>query len=169
MIVSRDFNGLLIPTAISIKVSAGSEVEIYQNKGGFATVLSKGNLIRVESKDFDAIGLLEEKPDLVCNNEQQSTLDLVWQALRTCYDPEIPVSIVDLGLIYDCHVDNHKAIINMTLTAPMCGMGSILVSDVKEKVLSINSIKEVEVIMVFDPPWTTDRMSEAAKLELGLI
>jgi probable FeS assembly SUF system protein SufT len=170
MIVSRNFNGLLIPSAMPIIVSAGTEVEIHQAKGGFATVLSKGNLVRVELKDFDAIGLSSvQQNQVTSNNDNKTTLDLVWEALKTCYDPEIPVSIVDLGLIYNCRILDNKAIIDMTLTAPTCGMGSILISDVKNKVLDISGVKEVEVIMVFDPPWTTDRMSESAKIELGLI
>jgi metal-sulfur cluster biosynthetic enzyme len=96
-------------------------------------------------------------------------IELVWQALRTCYDPEIPVNIVDLGLIYDCCIIENKVIVSMTLTAPLCGMGPVLMSDVQNTLLEVANVTDVKVEMVFDPPWTTERMSESAKIELGLI
>lgn len=175
MIVTRNFNAILIPTAVPIHVLAGTNIEITQTKGGFATIYVNGNLARVEAKDLDAIGIQAEISKI--DEEIKSSkivlgsidLELVWQALRTCYDPEIPVNIVDLGLIYDCRVIENKVIINMTLTAPMCGMGPILMSDVRNKLLELANVLEVDVEMIFDPPWTTDRMSEAAKVELGLI
>ena len=109
--------------------------------------------------------------------ENASDADLekaVWEQLRTCYDPEIPIDIVELGLVYECHVDplpdrKRKAVIRMTLTAPGCGMGDILVGDAKSKVLQIPGIAEADVQLVFDPPWTQDMMSEAARLQAGLI
>ncbi len=175
MIVIRDFNALLIPTAIQIIVLAGTNVEITQTKGGFATIYVNGNLARVEPKDLDAIGLNSELSNLDEPTKSSKIVtgsidvELVWQALRTCYDPEIPVNIVDLGLIYGCQIIVNKVIVSMTLTAPMCGMGPILVSDVKNKLLEVDNVIDVDVEMVFDPPWTEERMSLAAKIELGLI
>jgi len=178
MVVIRDFNGLLIPSALPILVTVGTEVEVIQHKGNFATVYVNGNLVRVEPQDLDAIGLVSEKPIIrspvkVANKADNIAgtinLDLVWQALRECYDPEIPVNIVDLGLVYACKFINNKVIVTMTLTAPMCGMGPVLITDIKNRLLELYNVAEVEVEMVFDPPWTQDRLSDAAKIELGLI
>jgi len=165
MVVTRDFNGLLIPSAVPILILAGTEVEITQNKGEFATIYVNGNLVRVGLQDLDAIGIKSEKILMTGS----ITLELAWQVLRECYDPEIPVNIVDLGLVYGCLVEGNKVTVTMTLTAPTCGMGPILVSDIKRKLLEIENVKIVEVEIVFDPPWTQDRMSDVAKIELGLI
>ena len=165
MVVTRDFNGLSIPSAVPILILAGTEVEITQNKGGFATIYVNGNLVRVGLQDLDAIGIKSEKIPITGS----ITLELAWQVLRECYDPEIPVNIVDLGLVYGCLVEGNKVTVTMTLTAPTCGMGPILVSDIKRKLLEIENVKIVEVEIVFDPPWTQDRMSDVAKIELGLI
>lgn len=175
MIVTRDFNATLIPTAIPIVVLAGTTVEITQTKGGFATIYINGNLARVETQDLDAIGIQAENFDTYEQSKSSKIaigpidIELVWQALSTCYDPEIPVNIVDLGLVYSCHIIENKVIVSMTLTAPMCGMGPILMSDVKNKLLEVVNVLEVDVEMVFDPPWSTERMSEVAKIELGLL
>lgn len=176
MIVERDFYALLIPSGTAIKILAGTVAEITQFKGGTATIYFNGNLARVSNSDLDAIGikseLINQKPVAVTSNLSsvgEIDLDLVWQALKECYDPEIPINIVDLGLIYDCRIIDKKVIVDMTLTAPMCGMGPVLVEDVKNILSNIAHVEEVIVQMVFDPPWTTDRMSEAAKIELGLI
>ena len=180
LIVARDFNGLLIPSSLPVLIVAGTSVEITQNKGGFATIYANGNLIRVEQRDLDAIGLAKKREPI--NNTiidvyprplkiitGPANIGSAWQALRECYDPEIPVNIVDLGLIYSCEIKENKVIVTMTLTAPMCGMGPVLVSDIKHKLLELENIIEVDVEMVFDPPWTSDRMSDVAKMELGLI
>lgn len=176
MVVIRDFNGLLIPSALPILITAGTEVEVTQQKGSFATIYANGNLVRVESKDLDAIGLANNTPVISPKNTTKNSnitastdLDIVWQALKECYDPEIPVNIVDLGLVYGCKIIKNKVIVTMTLTAPMCGMGPVLISDIKNTLLGLDNIAEVEVEMVFDPPWTQDRLSDAAKIELGLI
>lgn len=174
MVVIRDFNGLLIPSALPILVTVGTEVEVIQHKGSFATIYVTGNLVRVEPQDLDAIGLVIDKPIITPKSKINTVdgsinLESVWQALRECYDPEIPVNIVDLGLVYDCNFIKNKVIVTMTLTAPMCGMGPVLVSDIKSKLLGLDNVAEVEVEMVFDPPWTQDRLSDAAKIELGLI
>jgi probable FeS assembly SUF system protein SufT len=170
-----------------MEIVAGTTVEITQNKGGFITVYANGNLFRVEKRDFDAIGVKLEDTDASNNKsvkektndkatrssqadqDVELNVDLVWEELKTCYDPEIPVNIVDLGLIYGCKIIENKVIVSMTLTAPNCGMGPVLMSDIRDKLMAIAGIEEVEVDLVFDPPWTTDRMSEAAKIELGLL
>lgn len=174
MIVTRDFNGLLIPSALPILIIAGTEIEVTQHKGDFATIYVNGNLVRVAQQDLDAIGLVSARPVIQQKSKTNIGngpihLDIAWQALRECYDPEIPVNIVDLGLIYDCCAVENKIIVTMTLTAPMCGMGPVLITDIKNKLLSIDNVADVEVEMVFDPPWTQDRMSDVAKIELGLI
>jgi probable FeS assembly SUF system protein SufT len=175
MIITRNFNALLIPTAVPIAILAGTTIEITQTKGSFATIYVNGNLARVESKDFDAIGMQVDVTNVGSNTKLPKLvsgsvdIELVWQALRTCYDPEIPVNIVDLGLIYDCCIIENKVIVSMTLTAPLCGMGPVLMSDVQNTLLEVANVTDVKVEMLFDPPCTTERMSESAKIELGLI
>lgn len=186
MIVSRDFNALLIPSGMPIIIAAGTIFEVTQFKGNIATIYVDGNLVRVARKDLDAIGIQSQTINLDLdhnisksnqtnynitdkNIEGQIDIELVWQALKMCYDPEIPVNIVELGLVYGCHVVNNKVVIDLTLTAPMCGMGPTLIEDVKDSILEIPHVLEVETNMVFDPPWTIERLSEAAKIELGLI
>ena len=187
MIVSRDFNALLIPSGMPIIIAAGTIFEVTQFKGNIATIYVDGNLVRVARKDLDAVGIQSEAinadldPGISIssqNNEKNIKnkkiegpidIELVWQALKMCYDPEIPVNIVELGLVYGCHVVNNKVMIDLTLTAPMCGMGSTLIEDVKDSILEVPNVLEVETNMVFDPPWTMERLSEAAKIELGLI
>ncbi len=169
MVVTKDFNGLLIPSGVPMLILAGTEVEITQNKGGFATIYVNGNLVRVGRQDLGAIGIKIEKAPLIETETGPINIELVWQILRECYDPEISVNIVDLGLIYGCLVEENKVTVTMTLTTPMCGMGPILVSDIKAKLLEIGNIHTVDINIVFDPPWTQERMSDVAKIELGLI
>lgn len=176
----RDCEALLIPSGMAFVIPAGTGVEITQAKGGAVTINVNGQLARIDGKDCDALGM--QPTDLVQNNvvkEKTATgpvaLDEVWQQLQTCYDPEIPVNIVDLGLIYDCrvttnleHTHNH-IFITMTLTAPGCGMGPILVQDVENAAWRVNNVTAVTVEMVFEPLWSRDMISEAGKLELGLL
>ena len=135
-------------------------------------------MFRIEAKDADALGL--EVPAAPASAAapigpltQEQLEKKIWESLKTCYDPEIPVNIVDLGLIYDCHLtpigaDNYKADVKMTLTAPGCGMGPVLAQDVQNKLLSLEPIDEANVELVWDPPWNQGMMTEAAKLQLGL-
>jgi probable FeS assembly SUF system protein SufT len=132
-----------------------------------------GYMIRIEGKDADAIG--EEVPQAASAEEQagKSVEDLAWDQLRTCYDPEIPVNIVDLGLVYACEVTprpegGHKATVRFTLTAPGCGMGDVLVQDIKQKLEIIPTVAMANVELVFDPPWNQSMMSEAARLQTGM-
>jgi probable FeS assembly SUF system protein SufT len=137
-----------------------------------------GNMFRIESKDADALGIEVKAPAPTATATDPMTQEelekKVWESLKTCYDPEIPVNIVDLGLIYDCHLtpigeSNFKADVKMTLTAPGCGMGPVLAQDVQNKLISLEPIDEANVELVWDPPWNQGMMTEAAKLQLGLL
>lgn len=170
----RDVVGTLIPAGTKVELPQGTPATITQALGGSYTVQVEGHLFRIEGRDADALGKEPTRGPEVPENASDADLEkAVWDQLRTCYDPEIPINIVELGLIYECHLDpadnGRKATIRMTLTAPGCGMGDILVADARSKVLEIPGITEADVQLVFDPPWTQDRMSEAARLQAGLI
>ncbi|SUZ84372.1 uncharacterized protein METZ01_LOCUS37226 [marine metagenome] len=141
---------------------------ITQSLGNNFTIVVEGNMYQVKGSDAEAIG--EEKKSIVSNNFANK--EEVWNILQTCYDPEIPVNIVDLGLVYDCTISEEKdgvsVSIQMTLTAPGCGMGPVIADEVKEKILSLHGTKSVEVELVWEPQWNQDMMSDAAKLQLGL-
>lgn len=172
IILKRDVNALLIPSGARIFLQQGTEVIITQSLGGSYTVNIYGNLARIDNKDADALG----KPVQLQWTEEElenSTIEeLVWSQMKTCYDPEIPVNIVDLGLVYDCKIeeseDHYRVLIQMTLTAPGCGMGPTIAAEVQSKVQALPKVKSVEVEIVFDPPWNHSMMSDAAKLELGM-
>ncbi len=173
-ILRRDVDALLIPSGARIYLQAGTEVKITQSLGGSYTVNIYGNLARIDANDADALGLSaqEEIPESLL--EEMTLEELIWRQMKKCYDPEIPVNIVDLGLIYSCEVlpmgkKDHHVHIKMTLTAPGCGMGPTIASDVKRKVLAVPQVSAAEVEMVFDPPWERSMMSEVAKLELGML
>jgi probable FeS assembly SUF system protein SufT len=171
-ILSRDVEALLIPSGARIHLHKDTEVVITQELGNTYTVNVYGNLARIDGKDADALGRevvqgITELADDVGIEER------VWAQLKTCYDPEIPVNVVDLGLVYVCQVTeiaphNYQADIKMTLTAPGCGMGPVLAEDVKQKALAVPGMCEVNVEIVFDPPWDRGMMSDVAKLELGV-
>lgn len=174
----RDVNAVLIPLGTPVVIPAGAQVRITQELGGSYTVAVSGNLARVEGADADALGLSAQAAEQVSAAQEVEPGGLVdeeeiWEVLRTCYDPEIPVNIVDLGLVYDCHVvdaddgRNHVEI-SMTLTAPGCGMGPFIVDDVRQKVLSVANVYDVNVDLVFDPPWDRSMMTDEAKLQLGM-
>ena len=146
-----------------------------QALGGSFTVYIEGNLFRIAGGDGDAIGkeplLAPEVPDDATEAEIEAA---VWQQLRTCFDPEIPINIVDLGLVYECKIERAEqggrvVKIKMTLTAPGCGMGEILTQDVREKTQIIPTVERADVELVFDPPWNQSMMSEEARLEAGLL
>ncbi len=171
--LNRDVTVILIPFGSQVTLPKNTEVAIAQSLGGTYTITTPGAMYRLESKDADALG----KTNLIftlAENENIALEDKIWATLRTCYDPEIPVNIVDLGLIYGIDItpdaiDNKSnVIIRMTLTAPGCGMGPIIAADAKEKALGLPEIKSVEIELVFDPPWDRSMMSDQAKLELGL-
>lgn len=169
----RDTVAMMVPSGARIMLHEGTEVTITQSLGNSFTVNVFGNLARIDGKDADALGLEANDP-LAELPEGASTEDRVMAMLKTVFDPEIPVNIVDLGLIYTCgvsEVEDGEYIVNicMTLTAPGCGMGPVIVADAKEKVSSLSGIKEVNIEMVFDPPWDRSMMSDVAQLELGVI
>lgn len=171
IILSRDVDAYLIPSGARIYLQEGTEVTITQQLGGSYTVNIYGNLARIDGKDADALG---RESEIVPTElpEGANLADYVWTQLKSCYDPEIPVNIVDLGLIYDCEINKedagHIVKITMTLTAPGCGMGPVLAGDVKQKILSLPTVTDVEVELVFEPPWDRSMMSDEAKLELGM-
>ncbi len=177
---TRDCDATLIPLGTPITIPVGTEVRITQQLGGSVTVSVNYNLARIEGKDIDALGLTvddlegvqEKEPEKKAANGPVDEAEL-WSVLKTCYDPEIPVNIVDLGLVYDCHVvdtdagGNHVDVV-MTLTAPGCGMGPFIVDDVRQKILSVPNVTDVNVELVFDPPWDRSMMSDEARLHLGM-
>lgn len=173
----RDCHAIQIPEGMGFILDKGTKVEITQTLGGMFTVeLENGMLARIDGKDAEALG--HEIPhDRVLSEaeiENNSTEDLVWMKLKTCYDPEIPVNVVDLGLIYTCNVillddETYKVIVEMTLTAPGCGMGEVLKGDVERSISEIPGVSSVIVDLVFDPPWESSMMSEEARLQLGML
>ncbi len=174
--LSRDVEAAIIPIGEKVTLQKGEQARIMQSLGGSYTVVVNGNMFRIEGKDADALGLeVAAKPVSTGEPVPQEKLEKeIWNQLRSCYDPEIPVNIVDLGLIYDCHLSplnagSFKADVKMTLTAPGCGMGPMLAQDVQNKLLSLEGVDDVSVELVWDPPWNQGMMTEAAKLQLGLL
>jgi probable FeS assembly SUF system protein SufT len=167
----RDVEATQIPSGIPHKLSAGTKVRLMQSLGGSYTVMTDfGYMARIDAKDADALGLTPSAATTEMPQEFSETL--VWDQLRTVYDPEIPVNVVDLGLIYACQItpvaDGNKIDIKMTMTAPGCGMSDVLKADIQSKLSSLPTVKELNVEVVFDPPWHPGRMSEGARLQLGL-
>jgi probable FeS assembly SUF system protein SufT len=174
VVFNRDVRGVMVPAGAEVMLKAGQAGYITQALGGSFTVYVDGNLFRIAGEDADALGKEIVKPiELPPNATDDDVLEAVWNQLRTCYDPEIPINIVDLGLVYECDVkpaeDGARTVeVKMTLTAPGCGMGDILVDDAKDKIERIPTIKEALVELVFDPPWNQSMMSEAARLQTGM-
>jgi probable FeS assembly SUF system protein SufT len=174
--LKRDVEAAVIPVGTKVTLQQGEQAHITQSLGGSYTVIVNGNMFRIEGKDGDALGLEPEvKPGGAGEPVTQEQLEKeVWNQLRSCYDPEIPVNIVDLGLIYDCHISSlapasYRVEVKMTLTAPGCGMGPMLAQDVQTKLLGLEAVDDVAVELVWDPPWNQGMMTEGAKLQLGLM
>jgi probable FeS assembly SUF system protein SufT len=173
-VVYRDVRAVMVPAGTEVTLTTGQAGYITQALGGSFTVYVDGNLFRIAGDDADAIGKEVVKlPELPPNATEDDVLKIVWDQLRTCYDPEIPINIVDLGLVYECSVkpneDGSRLVeVKMTLTAPGCGMGEILVDDAKDKIERIPTVREARVELVFDPPWNQSMMSEAARLQTGM-
>lgn len=171
---ARDCPAVMVPQGDNVTLPAGQAGYITQALGGSFTVFVDGNLFRIAGSDADAIGKEPPVPIEVAADAADEDIEkLIWSQLRTCFDPEIPIDIVELGLVYDCDLEKtddgqRKVNIRMTLTAPGCGMGEILVEDVRSKVEMIPTISEADVELVFDPPWNHTMMSDAAKLETGM-
>jgi probable FeS assembly SUF system protein SufT len=169
----RDCPAVLVPQGEAVTLPAGSVGYITQALGGSFTVFVEGNLFRISGDDADAIGKPRPEPLRLEEGAGDAEVEkLVWEQLRTCFDPEIPINVVELGLVYDCDLEKvdggRKVNIRMTLTAPGCGMGEILVEDVRTKVERVPTVVEADVELVFDPPWNQSMMSEAARLETGM-
>ena len=175
VVLARDCDAVRVPTGERVLLQEGSQVRITQAMGGSYTVLVDGNLARIDGEDADALGFETVlAPALGEGATDQDVEKAVWDQLRTCYDPEIPINVVDLGLVYACRViglddGSRRVEIEMTLTAPACGMGPVLVDDVKHKVESVPGVASARVDLVFDPPWGPDRMSDAARLQTGML
>ncbi len=171
----RDCAAVLVPQGDVVSLPAGSVGYITQALGGSYTVFVEGHLFRIAGVDADAIGKEPPEPlELPAGAGDDAVEQMVWRQLRTCFDPEIPINVVDLGLVYAASVlprdDGQRLVeVKMTLTAPGCGMGDILVEDVRSKLELIPTVAEADVELVFDPPWNRSMMSEAARLETGML
>ncbi|HET9790318.1 MAG TPA: putative Fe-S cluster assembly protein SufT [Candidatus Angelobacter sp.] len=171
VVVSRDLLGMQIPSGIPHPIAAGTHVRLTQALGGSYTVMTdQGYLLRIDAKDADAIGIAHE--EVAAAGPQDFNEKLVWDQLRTIYDPEIPVNVVDLGLIYECQIhpvpEGNQIDIKMTMTAPGCGMADVLKADVQRRLSALPTVSAVNVEVVFEPQWHPARMSEGARLQLGL-
>lgn len=171
----RDCEAVVIPAGDTGTIPAGAEGVLTQALGGSYTIFLQGYLFRIDGTNADAIGKTPPHPPELPEDATDTDVErLIWEQMATCYDPEIPVNVVDLGLIYRCDIDKDSAgqrhvDVDMTLTAPGCGMGDILAHDVQVKVEMVPTVATVQVNLVFTPPWTQEHMSEAAKLQVGLM
>lgn len=171
-VTSRDIEVSRIPSGEKITLPANTQVVITQALGGSYTILvpSQAGLFRIEGRDADAIG---HEPTAGPDAPADSTLeDMVWTRLKTCYDPEIPINIVDLGLVYSLDIKpappGASVTVHMTLTAPGCGMGPIIAAEARQKILTIEGVAEASVELVWDPAWTPERISEEGRQKLGM-
>lgn len=171
VVAQTDCPARMVPAGTKAIIPAGSFVTLTQALGGNYTVTHQGNMMRVDGTDAEALGLQAEVLSFPENTSASINEDDIWYALGTIYDPEIPVSLVALGLIYKVSIDaaSNKVQVDMTLTAPTCGMGPVLVSDVKYRVAKVPNVTDVTVELIFDPPWSREMMSEEAQLETGMI
>jgi probable FeS assembly SUF system protein SufT len=173
--LSRDVKAIIIPAGEQLTLREGTNGFITQALGGSFTVYVEGNLFRIAGIDADSLGKEPVPPPEIPENASDADIEaVIWKQLKTCYDPEIPVDIVELGLIYRCEVTplgngDRSVNIDMTLTAPGCGMGDVLVQDAREKVAIIPTVSDVTVELVFDPPWNANMMSDEARLQTGLM
>jgi probable FeS assembly SUF system protein SufT len=175
--LSRDCEAIQIPVGTAVTLKAGTPVDITQTLGGTYTVHCMGGLFRIAGKDIDALGLEAEKtPELLAavkSAEDSLSEKMVWDTLKTCYDPEIPVNIVDLGLVYDMGIEplptgGKKVFVKMTLTAPGCGMGATIAGDAQQKLLYLPEVKDASVDVVWDPPWHQSMITAEGRKVLGL-
>ncbi len=184
VVLKREVEASVIPVGTRVKLLAGEQACITQSLGGTYTVVVNGNMFRIEGRDADALGK-EPAPApglaaAAANAGAPITAEQlekeIWNQMRSCYDPEIPVNIVDLGLVYDCKLEpipgasnSFRVEVKMTLTAPGCGMGPTLQQDVQNKLLSLEAVDDVNVELVWEPQWNQGMLTEAAKLQLGLM
>ncbi len=171
----RDVSAIIIPVGEVVTLREGTEGFITQALGGSFTVYVEGNLFRISGTDADALGKEPVPPPAIPENATDEDIEsVIWEQLKTCYDPEIPVDIVNLGLVYRCDVTplgngQRSVSVDMTLTAPGCGMGDVLVQDAREKIAVIPTVTDVTVELVFDPPWNVGMMTDEARLQTGLM
>lgn len=169
----RDCEVIAVPSGMKQTLPQGTPVRIMQTRGGAFTVSNDIHAIfRIDGSDADALGLAPPST-AVAQPQGPLTDDLIWKALKTVYDPELPVNVVDLGLIYSCAIISNeqggKSIaVRMAMTSPGCGMSNVLKADVESKLKRLPEVTDTKVEVVFDPPWTQARMSEAARLQLGM-
>jgi probable FeS assembly SUF system protein SufT len=174
-VIQREVDAVMVPSGHAIKLQPGLAGFISQALGGSFTLYIEGNLYRLAGTEADAIGKDPlTAPELPPDATDDDIRELAWKQMKTCYDPEIPVNIVDLGLIYECDVNvnedaSRTVSVKMTLTAPGCGMGEVLVQDVKDKIEQIPTVRQANVELVFDPPWRREMMSPAAQLQTGMM
>jgi probable FeS assembly SUF system protein SufT len=172
--LTRDCEATQIPSGLPIVLPEGMNVIITQSLGGTYTVATPGGLARIELKDGDALGFDPLAPSEAPERHEGPAEEAVWMQLKTVFDPEIPVNVVDLGLIYDCRVNTSESggtsvLVRMTLTAPGCGMGPAIAADARQKILAIEGVDDAEVELVWDPPWNQSMISEEGRMKLGLV
>lgn len=179
-VLARDVEATIIPAGDAITLPAGTDVDITHRLGGNFTVVCDHGMFRILGKDADALGEEQESASSSEAAAAQSDHsgppdnDAIWEALKTVYDPEIPVNIVDLGLVYSMEVDDieddrYSVLVHMTLTAPGCGMGPAIAEDAKSRLETVPGVHQAQVDIVWDPPWTQDMITEEGKMELGMI
>jgi probable FeS assembly SUF system protein SufT len=172
--LTRDCDAIQIPSGHPIVLPEGMNVIITQSLGGTYTVATPGGLARIELRDSDALGLDSSETVEQPKKHEGSAEEAVWMQLKTVFDPEIPVNVVDLGLIYDCRVNSSESggtsvLVRMTLTAPGCGMGPAIAADARQKILALDGVDDAEVELVWDPPWNQSMISEEGRMKLGLV
>jgi probable FeS assembly SUF system protein SufT len=172
--LKRDCAVISIPNGTHGSLPAGAHVRIMQRLGGSFTVMdARGAMYRVDAADADALGVEAPAGPQPAGDSEPFSEQRVWATLKTIFDPEIPVNIVDLGLVYSCNITpladgGHRVEVKMSMTAPGCGMGNVIKADAESRLARLPGVREVRVEVVLDPPWTPARMSPAAKLQLGL-
>jgi probable FeS assembly SUF system protein SufT len=177
--LTRDCQAVQIPLGTSVTLPSGTTVEVAQALGGNYTVQAPGGLYRIAANDADALGLQRLAEGVQQSNKSEGDAagpveeTQVWDTLKTCFDPEIPVNVVDLGLVYDVQIDplpsgKSKVLVKMTLTAPGCGMGGVIASDAQQKLLYLSGVEQAEVELVWDPPWHQSMITAAGRRILGL-
>jgi probable FeS assembly SUF system protein SufT len=171
--LSRDCEVIAVPSGMRRTLPKGTAVRIVQTRGGAFTVSNDIHAIfRIDGADADALGLAPPRTAAVPKMQGPLTDQMIWDALKTVYDPELPVNVVDLGLIYSCAVtsnqDGKSIAVRMAMTSPGCGMSNVLKADVESRLLRLPEVTAVDVGVVFDPPWSQARMSESARLQLGM-
>ena len=174
--IRRNCIATLIPSGEEVTLAEGATYSVAQSLGNSVTLRDLNGLYRVAENDLDALG--QEIEEQIIGSQQKEEPsgpfceDLLWEALRGCYDPEIPLNIVDLGLVYDLRVEgdegSRKVFVKMTLTAQGCGMGPVIADDAKTRIANLNEVSEASVEIVWDPPWNPKMISEEGKKILGL-